>query len=81
VRIYDTHTHAHTHTHTHTLLTQEGMANMNIDHLLLNILMWESGQKICFLLVLALVVLELVVLPLLAGLQVTCSPFFLFLDI
>eukprot|EP00802_Teleaulax_amphioxeia_P018090 Tamp_18268.p1 GENE.Tamp_18268~~Tamp_18268.p1 ORF type:complete len:412 (-),score=75.83 Tamp_18268:101-1336(-) len=52
---------------------QEGMANINMDHLLLNILMWEPGQKICFLCVLFLVVLELVVLPILAGLQLDGS--------
>ena len=50
------------------------MANINIDHLLLNILMWESGQKICFLCVLLLGVVELVVLPILAGIYITCMP-------
>ena len=58
---------------TDALDQQEGMANINIDHLLLNILMWEPGQKLCFLCVLLLVVLELVVLPLLAGLQLDGS--------
>lgn len=58
---------------TEALDQQEGMANLNIDHLLLNILMWESGQKICFLCVLFLIVLELVVLPILAGLQLDGS--------
>ena len=36
---------------TDALDQQEGMANINIDHLLLNILMWEPGQnnlEICF---------------------------------
>lgn len=58
---------------TDALEQQEGMANINIDHLLLNILMWESGQKICFLCFLFLLVLELVVLPVLAGLQLDGS--------
>lgn len=58
---------------TEALEQQEGMANINIDHLLLNILMWEPGQKICFLCFLLLVVVELVVLPVLAGLQLDGS--------
>ncbi|EKX49820.1 hypothetical protein GUITHDRAFT_104215 [Guillardia theta CCMP2712] len=49
---------------------EEGLANINMDHLLLNILMWESGQKICFLCFLFLIVMECIVLPLLAALQV-----------
>lgn len=52
---------------------QEGMANISIDHLLLNILMWEPGQKICFLCLFLLLVVELVVLPVLAGLQLDGS--------
>ena len=52
---------------------QEGMANINVDHLLLNILMWEPGQKICFLCFLLLILLELVIIPILAGLQMDGS--------
>ena len=37
---------------------QEGMANINLDQLLLNILMWESGQKLLFLFGLLLLMLE-----------------------
>jgi hypothetical protein len=39
---------------------QEGMANLNIDQLLLNILMWEAGQKIFLLLGLLLILLEVI---------------------
>ena len=56
---------------TEALDQQEGMANLNVDHLLLSILMWEAGQKICFLCFLFLVVLELVVLPILAGTSIS----------
>uniref|UniRef100_A0A7S4NR57 J domain-containing protein n=1 Tax=Guillardia theta TaxID=55529 RepID=A0A7S4NR57_GUITH len=52
---------------------EEGLANINMDHLLLNILMWESGQKICFLCFLFLIVMECIVLPLLAALQLDGS--------
>ncbi len=37
---------------------QEGFANINLDHLMLNVLMWEGGQKACFLCVLSLLLLE-----------------------
>jgi hypothetical protein len=37
---------------------QEGMANINLDQLLLNILMWEAGQKMLFLFGLLVLMLE-----------------------
>ncbi len=37
---------------------QEGMANINLDQLLLNILMWEAGQKLLFLFGLLVLMLE-----------------------
>mmetsp|Transcript_22805 Transcript_22805/g.44291 ORF Transcript_22805/g.44291 Transcript_22805/m.44291 type:complete len:421 (+) Transcript_22805:226-1488(+) len=52
---------------------QEGMANMNVDTLLLNVLMWENGQKLCFLCALFLFLLEALVLPLLAALRLDGS--------
>lgn len=51
----------------------EGLANINVDTLLLNILMWESGQKMCLLCVLFLFVLEAIILPLLVMLQLDGS--------
>mmetsp|Transcript_56253 Transcript_56253/g.137986 ORF Transcript_56253/g.137986 Transcript_56253/m.137986 type:complete len:410 (-) Transcript_56253:1-1230(-) len=52
---------------------QEGMANINIDMLLLNVLMWETGQKMCFLCVLMLMLMEVIILPLLIALRLDGS--------
>mmetsp|Transcript_12704 Transcript_12704/g.31947 ORF Transcript_12704/g.31947 Transcript_12704/m.31947 type:complete len:419 (+) Transcript_12704:142-1398(+) len=52
---------------------QEGMANINIDHLLLNVLMWDNGQKICFLCGLFFLLMEALVLPLLTALRLDGS--------
>ena len=45
---------------TAALEEQEGIANINLDHLMMSILMWEGGQKACFLCVLSFVLLEVV---------------------
>ena len=34
------------------------MSNVNVDHVLLNILMWDRSQKLCFLLALFLLLIE-----------------------
>ena len=43
---------------TAALEEQEGIANINLDHLMMSVLMWEGGQKACFLCVISLVLLE-----------------------
>eukprot|EP00286_Rhodomonas_abbreviata_P019141 CAMPEP_0181311276 /NCGR_PEP_ID=MMETSP1101-20121128/13047_1 /TAXON_ID=46948 /ORGANISM="Rhodomonas abbreviata, Strain Caron Lab Isolate" /LENGTH=421 /DNA_ID=CAMNT_0023417989 /DNA_START=207 /DNA_END=1472 /DNA_ORIENTATION=+ len=52
---------------------QNQLASLTMDQMLLSILMRETGEKMCFLCILALVVIECVVIPLLITLQLDGS--------